>query len=268
MKRRSLLTMLAPAALGPRCLFGENSTQRGKRIAMDALAALGGDKYLGMRDRIEAGRAYSFYRDQLSGLSVAKIYTRYLEHPATGQLGVRERQVFGKKEEDAILFFPDGAGWEVTFRGARPLPDERLARYRESTMHNVFYILRERLQEPGLTFDSQGAEVWSNNPVEIVDIIDAENRITSVYFHKSTKLPLRQIFYRRDPKTKQRDEEVTLYSKYRDVGGGVQWPFDQHRERNGEKIFDLFAETVTINQAVPDQYFDLPAGAKKLKPMA
>ncbi len=31
-----------------------------------------------MEDRVENGRAYSFYNDRLSGLSIAKIYTRYV----------------------------------------------------------------------------------------------------------------------------------------------------------------------------------------------
>ena len=34
-------------------------------------------------------------------------------------------------------------------------------------------VLRQRLGEPGLTFDSQGADVWMNQPVEIVEIFAA-----------------------------------------------------------------------------------------------
>jgi hypothetical protein len=257
----ALVTIQMPA-------FGETSVERGKRIVMDSIAALGGEKFLTVRDRIESGRAYSFYREELQGLSIAKVYTRYLDHPAPGELGVREREVFGKKEDDAVLFMPDGSGWEVTFRGARPLTADRVARYKESTMRNVFYIFRERLHEPGLIFDSQGSDVWDNMPVDIVDLTDSDNRTTTVYFHKSTKLPVRQLFYRRDPKTKERDEEVTVFSKYRDVGDGVQWPFDVRRERNGEKIFEMFSESVSINKDVPDEYFNLPSGIKKLKPVA
>src|SRR5262249_53268835 len=55
-----------------------NADKRGKQVIDDAVAALGGAKFLAMEDRVEAGRAYSFYREQLSGLSIAKIYTRYL----------------------------------------------------------------------------------------------------------------------------------------------------------------------------------------------
>ena len=69
---RRQLFALAPLAIAN----AQSSSDKGKRIAMDSLAALGGDKFLAMKDRIETGRAYSFYREQLAGLSIAKIYTR------------------------------------------------------------------------------------------------------------------------------------------------------------------------------------------------
>jgi len=103
--------------------LGQSAEQRGKRLIDAALAALGGEKFRAMEDRIEAGRAYSFYREELSGLSIAKIYTRYITVPPSrsGQdLGVREREAFGKNEDSSVLFLENGA-WEVTWRGAKEL---------------------------------------------------------------------------------------------------------------------------------------------------
>src|SRR5579862_3465916 len=97
-----------------------SSDARAKKIIDDAVQALGGEKFLTMEDRVESGRAYSFYREQLSGLSIAKIYTRYITVAAgkSGQeLGVRERQAFGKNEDSAVLFTETG-GWEINWRGA------------------------------------------------------------------------------------------------------------------------------------------------------
>src|SRR5579871_6658460 len=141
--------------------------QRARKVIDDAVAALGGDKFLKVEDRVESGRAYSFYREELSGLSVAKIYTRYTTVAAgkSGEeLGVRERQAFGKNEDSAVIFREDGA-WEVNWRGSKELEKDRFERYRDSTLRNVFYILRERLNEPGLAFDWRGSDVWENQPV-------------------------------------------------------------------------------------------------------
>jgi hypothetical protein len=103
-----------------------------------------------------------------------------------------------------------------------------------------------------------------NRPVEIVDITDADNDTTTVYFDQTTKLPMRQAFNRRNPVTKDKDEEITIFSKYRDVGG-VKWPYDVQRMRNGEIIFQIYADSVKINQSLPQKLFELPAGATMLK---
>ena len=264
-----LLPVAAGAALAAdSALAAETAQQRGRRVIDEALAALGGSRYLAMEDRKETGRAYSFYREQLSGLSKARLYTRYLGRPEGGAAEwprVRERQCFGKDDSAAILF-AGGQGWDITFRGARPLAELRLAAYQDSTLRNVFYIFRQRLGEPGLTFESRGADTFENQPVEIVDIIDAANRVVTVYFGQSTRLPVRQVFERRHPQTRERDQEVTIFSKFRDVGGGVQWPFAVRRERNGEKIFEMFSDAVEINRNLTDALFTLPAGVKLLPP--
>ena len=243
----------------------EKPADRGKRLVNEAVQALGGDAFLRMRDRVETGRAYSFYRSELTGLDAARIYTRYAskDDPAAAKLRMSEREAFGKKEDAAVLFTADGA-WEVTFRGARPLADQRYANFQDSARRNIFYILHERLNEPGLTFLSEGADMFENRPVEIVSIADADNQTVTVYFSQSDKLPVRQVFRRRNPQFKDFDTETTLFAKYRDVGGGVKWPFDVRRERNGEKIFEMFSESVEIDKNLPDNLFTLPGNVKML----
>lgn len=261
------MKLLVLASICVFLLHAETPQERGKRVVNECLDALGGDRYLNMRNREESGRAYSFYREQLSGLSIAKIYTRYYSGvtDTAHELALRERENFGKKEDFGVLFGENEA-WDITFRGARPLANDRFDRYKETTLRDIFYILRVRLREP-LVYESRGADVLQNAPVEIVDITDADNRTTTVYFHQITKLPLRQVFYRRNAVTKEKDEEITLYSKYRDVGGGVQWPFAIERERNGEKIFEIFSDSASINNSkMQDNLFVLPSSIKLLKP--
>ena len=232
----------------------------------DALATLGGDRFRAIQDRTETGNAYTFYNSQISGSTRGRFLTRYLirpEPPPVAFFGVREKQILGKDDSYYYLFTENGA-WEVTYRGAKPVEADTLIRYRESTLHNVLYILRMRLGEPGLVMESKGKDILDNQPVENVDIVDSDNRQTSVSFHMSTKLPVRQTWVRRDPNTRQRFEEVTLFNKFRDVGDGVQWPFQIRRERNGEKIFEMFAESITINQGLTDESFTLPASVKVL----
>lgn len=256
--RRTFLAAIAAPAL-------RGQDDKGKQIIDSALAALGGRAFLAMRDRIETGRVYSFYREELNGLAVARIYTRYLtrpEPPVPDFIGVRERQSFGKKKEETYVLFNETGAWDVGYRGARPMPDAQKERYKESTLRNTLYILRMRLGEPGLVFEARGSTVIENQPVDLVEIADSKNRIVTVAVHQSTRLPVRQTTTRRDPVTNIPVEEVTLFNKYRDVGGGVQWPFQMERQRDGHKIFEIFSETVTINNDLTDNLFTLSADVK------
>ena len=248
-------------------LAAQSKLERGKKIVDDAIEALGGANFLAMHDREESGRVYSFFRERLQGLSIARIYTQYVTKPdsaAADFIGMYERQSFGKKEDNAVLFNEKG-GYQVSYRGASPLPEDRLDRYRQSAMRNIFYIFRHRLKEKGLIFDFQSTEVFQSLPVDIVNITDSENRTTTVYFHHRSKLPVRQVFFHRNVFTKEKDEEVTIFAKYRDAGSGVKWPFNIMRERNGEKIYEIFSESVKIDIGLKDDLFKLPADIKMLK---
>ena len=243
-------------------LAAESPAERGKRVVYEALQALGGDAFLHMNDRIESGRAYSFYRERISGLNIAKIYTHYLA-PVPGQVEVRERENFGLHEDSSVLFLENG-GWEINFHGVRPMEDDRYAAYKITTLNNILYILRQRLNEPELAFYSQGTDMLENRPVEIVDITDAANNTVTVYFDARSKLPVRQKFRKRNEQFHDFDTEVSLYGLYRNAGGGVMWPCNIRRERNGDKIYEMISEQVQINQDLIDNLFMLPGDLKVL----
>jgi hypothetical protein len=265
MMTRRFFAVSLPAALAARRLRAETSEDRGRKLLDKLIAALGGDVFLNMHDRTEEGRAYSFFRDQLSGLSIVHLYTQYTQQPGPGDFpAIRERQAFLKNQDDAVIF-TQGQAFEVTFRGARPLADDRLTRYVDTTNRNIFYIVRQRIHENGMIFESPGGDVIENQPVQVLNITDFQNRKVTVYLHHLTFLPILQRTHMMDPILKERREEVTRYNKYRSVKPGVMWPFDIQRERDGEKIFQMFSESVSVNDNLPDKLFSLPSGIKILK---
>jgi hypothetical protein len=269
MNRRELIPLLGGAVAGAPAILAQGTPskieQRGREIVNEAIAALGGEKFLNMQDRRETGRAYSFNNTRISGLARAKISVRYLA-PQAGTIAMRERQSFGRKEKDIdeayTLYLEDGKVWDVTFRGAKEMDAELGERYRLSTLHNVLYIFRQRMKEKGLIIEHRGGDVIDYKPVDIVDITDSENRVTTVHFHRSTKLPVKQMFKRRNT-AKLQDEEVTVFDKYLDVNG-VLWPRVVQRYRNGDKVFEMFAEKVEINIGLLDNIFSLPSNVEIL----
>jgi hypothetical protein len=237
---------------------------KGKQVIDQAITALGGDRFLNMQSRVASGRVYSFFHDQVSGFDLATIYTGYAKQlPAKG-LAIRERELLGKKQDYSYLFLED-EGWDLSFRGARPIPDENWERYQRTTENDILYLLRYRHDEPGMQYDYVGSEVNLTRHVEVVDITDATGRSIRVSFDHNTHLPVHQSFSWLDPDTKQHDDEVTEFDKWRDAGSGVMWPFTIERERNGYKVYQMFANKVEVGQPLPPNIFELPAGAKRLR---
>ena len=262
MKAQSLA--LASIALAAAAFLTAQTNSKGKQAIDKAIAALGGDRFLQMQNRVARGRVYSFFHDQLSGLDVATIYTEYVTpRPAKG-IALREREVLGKKRDYSYLFLPD-QGWDITFRGARPIPDETWDRYVRATENDALYLLKVRHDEPGLIFDYVGSDVYLSQHVEIVDITDAQERTVRVYFDHNTMLPAHVSFNWMDPASKEHNDEAIDYDKYRDIGGGIMWPYSIERERNGYKSYQMFATNIEANQQIPPKTFDLPPGAKVLK---
>ena len=237
--------------------------QKGKELLRQCLDALGGEAFLKMRDRVQTGRAYQFYQEQLRGLAVVTYSMRYDFAPSSPEpdwIGIRERRDFGKNKDWSSVFF-DGKGYEVTYRGAQPYPESYMQQYRERIGRDIFYILKYRLAEPGVIVESMGSEIVDLQPTDAVRVTDPGNKTVTVYLLKSTHLPMRQEYLRRDPKTREVFRERGHYSKYRTTDG-VTIPWNVLLERDGEKIFEMFVETMEVNKGLEDSVFELKKGIK------
>lgn len=263
MTRREFAKLTALGVAAP-AIHAQSTTQKARDLIGKTIAALGGDAFRQMRYRVQSGRAYSFYHEQLSGLAIARIYTKYLAADSTAPVKIVERQEFGRKQDEQVIFSEQGA-WDVTFRGAKELPAERIDQFRNTALHDVFYILRNRLDEPGLEMDARGAEVVENQSTLTLDIYDAQGRSVNVWISATTFLPVRQRFERMDPVLHEKIPEVTNFTKYRDSGNGVMLPWATERERDGQRNFQMYADRVTVSQTIPDSMFQLPAGVQVIK---
>lgn len=266
MTRRRFATTLT---LLPAALRGAETLQEhGRRVIDQCIQALGGDAFRQLPGILETGKAYHFYNDRVTGLAPAKIYTRYLDTPrgdaAAGKtLREVQRQVLGKNNDETVLLSAS-EGWDVTYRGAEAIPADKIDQFRETTLTDVFYILRARLAEPNTSFFSRGTDVVENQPTEIVDYYDADNRNVTLWIHSSTWLPVRQLVKRWDPLIQDRRDEVTHFTKYREAGNGVMWPHEIERDRDGEKMSQLISDSVKVG-TFGDDMFRLPPNVKILK---
>lgn len=254
------------AAAAPK-LTAETRREKGKRLIEQALESVGGDAFLGIRDAVRAGRAYSFYNRQVRGLARITIYDRF-DDPAPDAdadwLPVSRREVYTEKGDYYALFL-NGEGYEVTYRGAAPQPEDYMQRYRLGSRRDIFYFMRYRMQEPELYYYYTGTEIIDNTPCDAVEITDAEGEKITVYLRQSDGLPLSQVYLRRDPKTRIPYEERSVFGRYREVGPTLL-PWTIRRERDGDKIFELFARSYEINVNLDPKLFSIQKKIKMLPP--
>ena len=264
MTRREILAGAAGLAAAP--LRAETAQEKGRRLVTKAYDALGGDAFREIFSQTTRGRAYSFYRANVRGLARITVYDRYepMQPNADADwLPVSRKEIYTEKG-DFYSLFVNGKGWEVTFQGARPLPEDMTLRYRIGVRRDFLYFLRYRLDEPGLYFYYTGLEIVDNIPTESVEISDSEGETITVYLRQGDGLPHLSRYLRRDPKPRIPYEETTIWSKYRPASGGIVLPWNIRKERDGEKIYEQFASEVTINDQLEPKIFQLPRGIEML----
>ena len=251
---------------GPQ-LRAETRQQHAERLVREAFEAVGGQNFLKIQTQVRAGRAYSFYNRQVRGQARITIYDRFdRADPEAGAnwLPLRRREVYTEKGDYYALFL-NGQGYEVTYRGAVPQPEDYMQRYRLASRRDIFYFMRYRMNEPGLYYYYNGTEIIDNVPSHSLDIVDAEGEAITLYLRQSDGLPLQQLYLRRDPKTRIPFEEKSVFGRYRPIGD-VLLPWIIRRERDEERVFELYAQSYEINVPLGDNVFALPSDLPLLPP--
>ena len=236
---------------------GREFIAKAEAILKETIDALGG-KVQSIHTLEERGRAYSF-RHMLVALAIIRIVQEYPAPESARRAPVLGDSTMARRRSSAHALRPQ---FDITYRG---YPGRRnTARIREGRLHNFFYIARQRLSREKYIVEYIGTDIIRNQPAIGIRLVDPDFRVTELWVHRTTKLPIRQEFTRRDPKTNLPIQEVTEWDKYREVEGGIQWPLYVLRESRGRKIFEMFASEVLVNPPVKAGVFELPNPAKKV----
>ena len=263
MKVCSLIVLIATAVLAqappaPSGLGGSSTStanlvvpqqdanaQKAAELLKQCIAALGGQAYLTLQDMEQQGRTYSFYHGEPN--SVGAPFWRFWKWPD------KERVEFTKQRDVAVVHNGD-EGFEITFKGTAPEEPQPLADFLRRRHYSLENVLRTWLPKPGTALFYDGAAVAEQKPADAVSIINAENEQVTLYLDVNTHLPIKKTFYWRDPKDRERNEEVEIYDNYRPVQG-IMTPYSISRKRNGEMTNQRFINSVVYNQGLSDSLF-------------
>lgn len=238
---------MAPPAVAqnPDILLPAESAEKAKALIQKMMQALGGQNYLGVRDISCSGRLAGFDRSgELGG------YTRFWSFT---KLPDKSRVEY-YKQRNLITVHNGNEGWELDRGGVVEMPAERIDDYRQDLAVDIDYVLRFRLQDEGIIFRYGGADLVDLKQVDWVEIVDRERRTMRIAIERATSLPLRARVIKRDPKTRERIEELAYFSNYQNVQG-IMTPLSVSQERGGRKTFQAFYDECKYNTGLPDTMF-------------
>ncbi len=231
------------------------NAQKAKQILDQAIQALGGQAYLTITDMKSEGRGYSFHHGEPNSLGT--VFWRFKKFPD------KERVEFTKKR-DVIQIYTGEKGFEITYKGVRPLEHkEELDPYMRRRHYALDVVLRQWLNQPGVALFYEGQNVASQKETDQVTIMNNKNEAVTLNIDINTHLPVKKSFSWRDPADKERNVEDEIFDNYRPVQN-IMTPFDTTRMFNGEMSAQTFLTNASYNQNLSDTLFD-PQAANSSK---
>jgi hypothetical protein len=236
--------LFVPGIAASQSNYLQESEAKAKEILSKSIEALGGQAYLKLQDVHRVGRIYQFRKDDLQGAGHFQSYEKF---PS------KSRFEFGKKGE--ITNINDGdKGWKIEYKVVKDQSPEEIENFKASLKHSLDYILKHRLDEPGLKFRYLGKSRSNLDELEGALLIDKDNDRVSIFVNAVTFFPARIEF--RSPAFGKRgptDDERHYYN-YHTVEG-VQVPFSTTRFSNGYKSSEVRLESVEVNLGLSDAFF-------------
>ena len=134
------------------------------------------------------------------------------------------------------------------------MPKEELDDFKLSVKQDLHYLLRNRLDEEGLSFFYYGPDdVAGSGELEAVEVIDKTNDAITIYFDIESHLPVHTETQFRDKMGLRHDLRTEFFNWHEQ--DGVLTPLSFHFFLDGEKSREMFFEELTYNTQFPPEYF-------------
>ncbi len=266
--------LFAPCALAqnPDTMLPEASAAKAKQILGQLIDALGGPAYLGVRESECAGRRAVFgHNGDVTDFVPFTNERRYPDKDRTEYIAKGHNGILGSLIGIDGLFITHGGvvitlyngaqAWTLDRGGVSEMPATSITDFQEQVKRNIDNLLRLRLKEDGMQFRYGGTGTVDLKQVDWVEIADREERTFRLAVDQTTHLLVRSIVITSDDTTRERNEEVSIYSNYQ-VKEGVQVPLQISRELNGRRTYQGFFDSCKFNPNFPDELFSR-AGLEK-----
>lgn len=260
---KTLTTMLILLALAVppvgRTQAGDDQEAKNAQQARQALdkmvQAMGGQAWLDVKNQMRYGHIAAFFHNQPDPGT-----TEYWEFH---QWPDKDRVEF-TKHRDVLQFVVGRQGWEVTYRGKKPMEKEAFDDFLRRRDHSIETIIKVWLKDPNTILLYEGQHMASRHMAEQVTVISPQNEAVTILMDISSHLPLRRSFEWRDPVYKDKNLDAEEYDNYHTVDG-LPTPLSISRYKNDEMVRQYYISKVEFNQQLPSDFFDVNAAEKRIK---
>ena len=244
----------APKSQTPDDDAAKNAQQA--RAALDAMVqALGGQAWLDMKNLVREGHIAAFYH----GVPNAGTTEYYESH----QWPDHDR-IELTKHRDVVDFYIGREGWEVTFRGKKPMDQEILDDYLRRRDHSIETVVKVWLKDPKTILVYEGKHLAERHLADQVTLISGDNEAVTILMDSQTHLPLRRVFQWRDPVYKDKNTDAEEYDNYRPVDG-FPTPYSISRFKNDEMVRQYYVTKVSFNQDLGADFWSVDTADRRIK---
>ena len=195
-------------------------TDRGRTLLTEMVAALGGDAWLNRRNWKLVGKSGNFYKGQPSE-QVTQLEEYHRVEPYASRVVVISRYgtFIPTDHRDIVELWTPDNGYEITFKGRKPLPPKDVAEYERRQAHTVDVIVQKWLKEPGTQVVYEGTTQVERHLADKVTVLRADDEAATLELDLNTHLPLSRTYRYRDPQFGDFDTDREEYDNYQPEGG-------------------------------------------------
>jgi hypothetical protein len=226
------------------------------RVAVDAMVkALGGPAWLTVKNQMRQGKMAAFFHGNPDPGTTE--YFELHQWPDNDRIELT-------KHRDVVQFFIGRQGWEVTYKGKAPLPEEQVDDWLRRRDHSIETVVKTWLNNPRAILIYDGRRLSGSRLADQVRVISADNESVTLQMDVDTHLPMRRTFEWRDPVFKDMNTDAEEYDDYHAIDG-IQTPFTITCYKNDDMTRQYFVIHVSYNLPLDPDFWSVDAAERRIK---
>jgi len=248
---------------GTTVLAPDASAARAREVIHQAIRALGGPAYLGVKDMTRSGRFSTFeHNGAPRGTVKLIVMSKMPDKERIEYIFRREFETYIPLPID-IPFHKTGSayevhngdqGWKLAGAGVEDITPEEFSRVEQQRKKNINILFRFRLNDPDLVLRYTGQDTVDLKLVDWIEASDTARFVTRIAVEHSSHLPIHATFLFRDSDSPEPVQEDDSFSSYH-VIQGVATPLQTSHDHNGYHDSQVFLEDVKYNTGLSDALF-------------